>query len=882
MLRKKIFFVLVLAFLMSCCTYGPVGAANTSPFQDVNDSHWAMRHIVKMNLRGVVAGYTNGTFQPDKQVTQLEAVLMAVHNMTTPSQIALVNDNRTLPVSVPAWAEQSCKKELLYAVDQGLIKTAESNFYAGAYASRAWMAQLMVRMIGKDAEATELSANKTTFTDDSSIPIWALGYVNAAVKYNIVAGYPDNTFKPLHNVTRAEAVSLLSSSEQHLNISGNLIIGSITGINNSLYTITAANGSVTTLTLNNQTWVFDQDGKLSNYTILKNGDAVKCITNGTNVSYIEVQTGAVSTLPVLKTVNGTISYVIPEENVLVVKQDDNSMLTYKTSATTNIVTDQGEALLLSKLQSGYDVQISLDAQNQVVRITVLNAQGQIRDSGIIYDLVPEQKLIILKDSLGNYSSFQYSDYVLVKIEGVRFPVMEDLRRGDEVKIRTNKNIVEEIELLNAQQDMNVSGKIVLLSETKNLITLEKDNNISTYYLASNPTISISGLTNARFSDLSVDDEVECEVTSGKISSIKVKNRSLDDKLYGTVVAVDTKEKIVVLRTDDKEVKTLEVSSVAQFCINGSDRASLSDLERDMEIEVELLNGKIIYAESGIGLGGTLVSINEDRNLIAVERSGGQSQTYFVSEKVKINMEDTRYPDLSDLRRNDYVELKVENDVVTQIDVRRSYVCEVTDVSKSSERLEVENADGDDKYLYLDSRVELVVPGVSYPRINDISEGDFVKVTYLGTELERIEVIESTGAIVTNVNTSSRKVTVRHFDGTVKTYSFDSNCTVIKGGSRSSRIGDLAVDDRVIIAGEDGASLSFTLLSKITGTYQSKDSSNSVVYINRSSTVKYVSWELSDNCYIHRGTQTLTLNTLQFNNYLTLYTLGEKVYEIEVN
>ena len=437
-------------------------------------------------------------------------------------------------------------------------------------------------------------------------------------------------------------------------------------------------------------------------------------------------------------------------------------------------------------------------------------------------------------------------------------------------------------MLNAQQDINVSGKIVLLSEDKKLLTLEKDNDISTYYLASNPTITISGLSNARFSDLSVDDEVECEVTSGKISSIKVKNRSLDDKLHGTVLAVDTKEKIVVLRTDDKDVKTLEVSSVAQFYINGSDRASLSDLERDMEIEVELLNGKIIYAETGTGLGGTLVSINEDRNLIAVERSGGQSQTYLVSSKVKINMEDTRYPDLSDLRRNDYVELKVENDVVTQINVRRSYVYEVTDVSKSSERLEVENADGDDKYLYLDSGVELVVSGVSYPRINDISEGDFVKVSYLGTELERIEVIEATGAIVTSVNTSNRKVTVRHFDGTVKTYSFDSNCNVIKGGSRSSRIGDLAVDDRVIIAGEDGVSLSFTVLSKITGTYQSKDSNNSTIYINRSSTVKYVSWELSDNCYIHRGTQTLTLNTLQLNNYLTLYTLGEKVYEIEVN
>lgn len=875
---KNISFALVFAFLISCCTFYPVQAAESSPFGDVNSSHWAMKHIVKMNLRGVVAGYTNGTFQPDKQVTQLEALLMAVHNMNAKDQIALVNANRTLPISVPAWAEKSCKKELLFAVDKGLIKPAEKNFNASAYASRAWMAQLMVRMIGKDSEATALSASKTTFTDDSSIPLWALGYVNAALKYKIAAGYPDNTFKPLRNVSRAEAVALLSSSEQHLNLSGNLTIGTVTDIQNNRYTITSSSGSVTALTLNSQTWVFDKTGKVSSYTTLKVGDAVKCIANGSNGRYIELQAGSGTVTPTLKTIDGTISYVIPEENVVVVKQADNRLLTYKASSSTNIVTDKGDSLLLSKLQPGYKVQLSLDSQNQVVTITVLNAQGQIRDTGVIYDLVPEQRLIILKDSLGNFSSFQYSDYVNVKIEGVRFPTIEDLRRGDEIKIRTENNIVQEIELLNAEQDMNVSGKIILLSEDKKLITIEKDKQVSTYYAASNAVISISGLTNARFSDLKVDDEIECQVSSGKIVSVKVKNRSIDDKLRGTVVAVDTKEKIVVLRTADKEVRTLEVSSVAQFYINGDDDASLSALTRDMEIEVQLLNGKIIYAETGIGLGGTIISINEDRNLIAIQRTGGQSQTYFVSAKVKINMEDTRYPDLSDLRRNDYVELKVENEKVTQIDVRRSYVYEVRDVSTSSERLRVESANSD-KYLYLTSRVELVVPGISYPRIHDITEGDFVKVSYLGSKLERIEVIESTGGTITNVNTSSRRVTVQLFDGTLKTYSFDSNSTVIEGGSRSSRISDLSVGDRVIIAGQDGMSLSFTILDKISGTYQGKETDNSIIYINRGTLL--TSWDLAGNCYIHRGTQTLNLSSLRLNDYMTVYKLGEKVYEIDV-
>ena len=61
-------------------------AAGLSPFSDVPDSHWALPHIMKMELRGVITGYGNNIFKPDNTVTQLEAATMAVRAMGLQSE----------------------------------------------------------------------------------------------------------------------------------------------------------------------------------------------------------------------------------------------------------------------------------------------------------------------------------------------------------------------------------------------------------------------------------------------------------------------------------------------------------------------------------------------------------------------------------------------------------------------------------------------------------------------------------------------------------------------------------------------------------------------------------------------------------------------------
>ena len=47
------------------------------------------------------------------------------------------------------------------------------------------------------------------FTDKDAISDWALNYVEIGTENNIITGYPDNTFKPQEDITRAEAFTMI-------------------------------------------------------------------------------------------------------------------------------------------------------------------------------------------------------------------------------------------------------------------------------------------------------------------------------------------------------------------------------------------------------------------------------------------------------------------------------------------------------------------------------------------------------------------------------------------------------------------------------------------------------------------------------------------------
>ncbi|MFH2034616.1 MAG: PorV/PorQ family protein [Candidatus Margulisiibacteriota bacterium] len=81
----------------------------------------------------------------------------------------------------------------------------DGTFHPENALTRAEMAALLVKAKGFEV----VPVDSALFTD---LPVshWAASYVNIAVQRGYVKGYPDNTFKPAKEMTRAEAVAVIS------------------------------------------------------------------------------------------------------------------------------------------------------------------------------------------------------------------------------------------------------------------------------------------------------------------------------------------------------------------------------------------------------------------------------------------------------------------------------------------------------------------------------------------------------------------------------------------------------------------------------------------------------------------------------------------------
>lgn len=862
---------LVLFIFGMLFSYSTPVSANANPYSDVKSGHWSYQYVLKMNLRGVVAGYPDGTFKPDHAVTQLEAVLMAVRNMEPDIKLANINTSRSLPFKVPDWAERQAKKELLFAVDEGLIVLSENDFAADKLANRAWMTRLMVRMIGKDAEAALNTTVSSTFTDASDMPTWSKGYINTAVKYDLISGFPDGTFKPTQIVTRAQTAVLLGRSESYLDL-GHTIKGKVISSSSSSINI-SVNGVTNSYIITSDSIIYDNNNRLVALNNIRAGQEVLLVAPNYTIKYLEVLTDSNEPIAVA-TITGTLIKVLTEQSVIIVKDDAGNIHTKHLATGVQCVDTNGKVYPLEQVPLNGQVAISLDTQGFVNSFVLQSSTGYINDAGIIYEIDTKNNLIILKNQ-DNFSTFIYSDLVEVVIEKLRFATIEDLQPGDEVKLEVNNNIVSKITLLKSKQELTLSG-LVIMNDKEVLVIKKDDGQFETFKIAKNPKLEISGLDMPSISDILIDDNVTLDIEDGVIMGIKVTNRSYENKLKGNIVAIDKDITTLVLETSDGKLHTFAISKYFDYDIGeGKNKGSIT---RGMKVDIELLDNKIIYLTTKNTIEGTVIAINIDRNLISLKTDEG-TVTYQVDKYVDVYMENNSRAVFKDIDRNDIVEVKTnKDDLVTEIYVERSYIYEVT--STGSDYIRVKDEKDKSKYIEDDDKPEIKIPNIIRPTMEDFKAGDLVKVTYKGYKVEKIELIPAVAGEVLSVNWTGRTMSIAGFDGKVTNINVGSDLTITKEGKTYNNLSVISIGDRVKVRETTDRQTHIDIMSKLKTQYVDTEQNNTKLYITRNQGYSYVVYDIANPIYIHKGNQTYTFNNLRENDWVNIYYIDKVVYEIE--
>lgn len=142
-------------------------------------------------------GYPDGTFGADRNMTRAEVATMFARLMVEKMEVG-----KTYPCSFSDVPAGKWYANYIGYLEQFKVLTGypDGTFHPDAPITRAEFATVACRF-------EELSAGKAKFSDvpDS---YWAAKYINYAAARGWVTGYPDGTFEPRKNITRAEVVTI--------------------------------------------------------------------------------------------------------------------------------------------------------------------------------------------------------------------------------------------------------------------------------------------------------------------------------------------------------------------------------------------------------------------------------------------------------------------------------------------------------------------------------------------------------------------------------------------------------------------------------------------------------------------------------------------------
>ncbi|WP_161802932.1 S-layer homology domain-containing protein [Caloranaerobacter sp. TR13] len=161
--------------------------------------HWAKDCIQTLIEHNIVNGYPDKTIRPDNFITRAEAAVLICRALNLEEKNKLFTGYID---SIPKWA----RGYVIASTEKGIFKGYPGRlFKASKKITRQEMIAVLMRGFNKELEE-EIEIN---YIDKDNIQDWALRYVKTGVYYKIVNGYPDSTFKPNNNITRAEVFTMI-------------------------------------------------------------------------------------------------------------------------------------------------------------------------------------------------------------------------------------------------------------------------------------------------------------------------------------------------------------------------------------------------------------------------------------------------------------------------------------------------------------------------------------------------------------------------------------------------------------------------------------------------------------------------------------------------
>lgn len=181
-----------------------VGVVEKYTFENIRDDHTLeikTERLLTGDHIAYINGYPDGTFRPDAAITRAETAKI-FYNLLSDS--ARAEYESTIPTYSDVQADAWHTTAISTLSKMGILAGYEDGtFRPDAAITRAEYAAIAARF-------DKLSTGTKTFSDVPTTH-WAYDEISSAAEKGWIAGYPDGTFQPENQITRAEAVTLTNA-----------------------------------------------------------------------------------------------------------------------------------------------------------------------------------------------------------------------------------------------------------------------------------------------------------------------------------------------------------------------------------------------------------------------------------------------------------------------------------------------------------------------------------------------------------------------------------------------------------------------------------------------------------------------------------------------
>lgn len=865
-------------------TTANAGQTAINGFSDVNAGYWGEKYIYQLAAQGIVTG-NNGKFRPNDPVTQQEAVTMAIRFLSKQDQLS--SGAATLPTNIKV--NDYFTKYVELAFQQNLLdKQKESGYtdekviWGAQKASREWITEVLVRSIGRTAEANAANNKATGFADNAKISPDRLGYVNVAVELGLAKGVNGNKFDPQGAVTRAQLATFLSRAQAYITTNyENQYKGSIAAIENGKLEL-YADGKLNSFKLDNSTAYFtsDSEKRLQFSEINPYTQAVVVVNNGT-AAYVEITDPTQQ----VERFDRTYARLSPDNLIWLDTGSTFEELSYDPS--TVFLDQNGTKIDPKTLAAGSLLTIERETyspQKKIVSIRVKSGLVNKTGAGIIQNVDTANKKVTLKDTTGYEDTYTWDDATVIRYQN-QILAPAELKNGYTVNFSVRNSVIQSLEVTQSV-DRTVQATLYSVEENGKTITYKRSGStqLETKYLAEKPEIIMSGVAKPVLSDLLADavsgDQVTLTINGEeKISKIEVTGRQIEQLDAATVVNYDAKTRWLTVKDANNLPRVIVLDDKTK--LESSYGTTLDRVEpllvSGRKVSVSLIGTRVLSLEVVYKVEGKISNINTSKRVISIVTASGKVEeiSYYNSPVVEIFGRSG--VTLADLRIGDEVSAQLSNnqDYLQSLKLKTSAQFEVVSTEPTRNRIRVK-ANGSTSDIYTEKTIFTGESGQTI-LLNDLRPGALVNITFQGLTPVAVAEVKLTLGEVTSADVSGNALTVKDYSGNSQTLGVSGGVKVVKNGSTASNLSTLTAGDRVEIRKDIQGVTIVQVLEKVERAFW--QASNTEIQVKRKSINDNFRYALSDKVFVHQGDTTLSVQSLKENDNIVLYLNNGVVVEI---